>query len=107
MRCTANLQINAEPGKAVIDTRTDAGRERSIRIAAQRIDEEFESRGLNEHLDSAGPGAEAVRRELQRQCAEDGPPRTVLREQDHETTLWCAQRDRTPDDGDSLPNPLG
>lgn len=91
------LQISAEPGEAVVDTRTGAGRRRSLRIAGQRIDEEFESRGLNEHLDSAGPGADAVRRELHRQCAQHGPPRTVFREQDHETTLWRAQPDPTRD----------
>ena len=97
-----HLHIGAEGPEAVIETRTRAGSRRRLQIPAGRIDQEFEARGFNEHLDTAGPGAEAVRTQLARMCAENGPPRTVFREHDHEITAWCgAGGEQTP----HRPNP--
>ena len=84
----ARFQLTVHDGGIVIDTETNDGRRRRIATSAEAARYDFEAHGINGHLGSKGPGADAIREyatALARQGATDA---LVFEEQNDEATRW-------------------
>ncbi len=81
------LTIRTQDGALVIETATAGGRRETGQLQPGTIDDTFEARGLNAHLSTMPPGADAIREYAKQSCGEHRN-HLIFSETNHTPTCW-------------------